>query len=202
MSLAKQGKTLRTLLRPLTLAAAVLVTLLASAGRAGAQQREWAVGVDVLPTPFIVPGVTVSCRLSPSVSLLSDAQVIWLQPQGNVYAMDIVRFGFGARYHFRESGWFTDAAIHAGYYDVQLKVPGHQGEFLSLDFGGGYEWRVSGLWSIVLSATVGPVVTRWREYEPCYDNEVLVFTRAGLRTLVIPTSLKLSAVYHFPGKKR
>lgn len=99
--------------------------------------------------------------------------------------------------------WFAFSAVHGGWYDIQPdEKGGRQGEYGGLGLGVGMRWRLGRGCSLALSVAAGPVYTRYRRYEPQYNNKYLIWQRNEHRWLFIPTDLHVDFRWDIPLRRK
>lgn len=112
-----------------------------------------------------------------------------------------LRYWLGDRCKHRQlNGWFLGVHGGAGYYDLEWKTIGYQGEFWYAGLSGGYAHQISknGNWRMEYSLGVGYMETKYREYVPKFgtDNEWhLIRQNNGRTTWLGPTRAKISLVF-------
>lgn len=112
-----------------------------------------------------------------------------------------VKHWFGDRRRYeRLTGWFAGLYGGAGYYDLEWKTRGWQGEFWHAGINGGYAHTFgrSGNWRMEYTLGFGYMDTDYREYVPRMgeDNEWHLMRRnSGRRTWIGPTQAKISLVW-------
>lgn len=128
---------------------------------------------------------------------------LWEKKQ---YALEILNGNVEGRYWWGDrtrreplTGWFTGVYAGGGYYDVEWKTKGYQGEFLSAGFTGGFAHRIGRNWRMEYSLGVGYLGSKYREYVPetiCGDDQWhLIRKRHGQVNWVGPTRAKVSLVW-------
>lgn len=128
---------------------------------------------------------------------------LWEKKQ---YALEILngnvegRYWWGDRTRFEPlTGWFTGVYVGGGYYDVEWKTKGYQGEFVSAGLTGGFAHRISKNWRMEYSLGVGYLASKYREYTPeniCGDDQWhLIRRKSGHVNWVGPTRVKVSLVW-------
>ena len=114
-----------------------------------------------------------------------------------------VRYWFGERALLpKMTGLFAGVYGGGGYYDLEWKDKGYQGEFHSAGLTGGYVHPINkkGNWRMEYSLGVGYLKTQYREYVPkvAGDGEWhLIRTQTGNRIWFGPTRAKISLVWMF-----
>lgn len=112
-----------------------------------------------------------------------------------------VKYWFGNREGRKQlTGWFAGLYGGGGYYDIEWKTRGWQGEFWHAGIGGGYAHTVSRNrnWRMEYSLGLGYMSTGYREYVPRMgdDNEWHLMRRnRGNRIWIGPTRAKVSLVW-------
>ena len=131
----------------------------------------------------------------------------WWLYEKEQYAMEVgngnleVKYWFGDREGRKQlTGWFAGLYGGGGYYDLERKTRGWQGEFWHAGMGGGYAHTIgrSGNWRLEYTLGFGYMDTAYREYVPEMgeDNEWHLMRRgSGRRTWTGPTRAKVSLVW-------
>lgn len=97
----------------------------------------------------------------------------WWTLNHNAYANEIVNVGAEIRYwlgkrqwHHLLDGWHIGLAAAVGYYDLEWKSKGYQGEHLNTYFNIGYQyrWGRQRRWLVDASIGVGMLATKYRRY--------------------------------------
>lgn len=104
------------------------------------------------------------------------------------------------------TGWFAGLYAGAGYYDLEWKNRGYQGELWHFGVGAGYAHTISknGNWRMEYALGLGYMTTDYRKYRPemgLDDKWHLIRQRNGTRTWVGPTRAKVSLVWMFNATK-
>lgn len=112
-----------------------------------------------------------------------------------------VRYWFGDRTDRKQlTGWFMGLYGGGGYYDLEWKDKGYQGEFFHVGLSGGYAHTISrnGNWRMEYSLGIGYLGTKYREYVPKFgaDGEWhLIRQNNGNYRWIGPTRAKVSLVW-------
>ena len=112
-----------------------------------------------------------------------------------------VKYWFGDhRKHGRLTGWFIGLYGGGGYYDIEWKVQGRQGEFWHAGLSGGYALTINrrGNWRMEYTLGLGYMGTGYREYVPEMgaDNRWHLMRRGGGHLNWIgPTRVKVSLMW-------
>ena len=98
------------------------------------------------------------------------------------------------------TGWFAGVYGGLGYYDLEWKDKGYQGEFFHAGLSGGYAHSIgwSGNWRMEYSIGLGVLQTKYRAYEPVFGIDEqwhLIRQKDGRRTWFGPTRAKVSLVW-------
>lgn len=128
---------------------------------------------------------------------------LWEKKQ---YAFEVLNGNIEGRYwwgdrtrHDRMTGWFTGVYAGAGYYDVEWKTKGYQGEFFSAGITGGYAHKIGRNLRMEYSLGIGYLTNKYREYVPqqCgVDGEWhLIKQGNGTSNWIGPTRAKVSLVW-------
>ncbi len=162
--------------------------------------------------------------LNPRFSLMAEITFPWWLWNSEQTCFEVVSGGLEARYWFKPryrrqdaslgrhnplTGWFTGLYGGAGYYDLEWKGEGYQGEFfIAAGISLGYTAPLSRNFSMEFSVGVGYLQTEYRHYHAKQsvvdDSWHLVRQNDGIQTWIGPTKAKLSLVWypHFKRKKK
>lgn len=154
--------------------------------------------------------VPIGCHWS---VMVEDVFPWW--EKDNKYCFQLLELGAEGRYWFSNNkyysqklkGHFVGAYVMSGKYDFQWDDDlCYQGEFWSTGVTYGYSKRISRLFNLEFSASVGFLSTAYRHYFPSEDYEILIRDKykAGRTGYFGPTKLKISLVMplHFITKKK
>lgn len=135
----------------------------------------------------------------------------WLTPQ-NDRAWQILKWDIGGRWWFSRHnpsdrmdvlrGHFLGLDFGAGYYDIEPKHTGYQGEFQTLGLEYGYAFRLSPHWRLDLYAGAGWMGTHYRYYEGTSDDVHLIYQHHGRLQWFGPVKAGASIKYIFTRKVR
>lgn len=128
---------------------------------------------------------------------------LWEKKQ---YALEVLNGNIEGRYWWGNragrdqlTGWFTGIYAGGGYYDVEWKTKGYQGEFISAGITGGFAHKIGGNWRMEYSLGMGYLGSKYREYIPqecgCDDDWHLIKQGSGRSTWIGPTRAKVSLVF-------
>lgn len=97
------------------------------------------------------------------------------------------------------TGWFAGVYGGGGYYDLEWKKKGYQGEFYSVGLTGGFTHKISRNLRMEYSLGLGYIGTKYRKYQACYSCEDgdwnLQRISSGNNDWIGPTRLKISLVW-------
>ncbi len=106
------------------------------------------------------------------------------------------RYWFGNRSLYEQlTGWAAGLYVGGGYYDLERKGSGYQGEhILSGGIAASYTHSIGGSAKLEYSLGVGFITTKYREYEAekCGNSWLLVRERYGHLTWFGPTRARVS----------
>ena len=128
---------------------------------------------------------------------------LWEKKQ---YALEILNGNIEGRYWWGErsrrdqlTGWFTGVYAGGGYYDVEWKTKGYQGEFFSAGITGGYAHKIGRNLRMEYSLGIGYLTNKYREYVPQQcgvdDQWHLIKRGNGTSNWIGPTRAKVSLVW-------
>ena len=133
----------------------------------------------------------------------------WLVP-ANDRAWQVLKWDLGARWWFSRHdasdrmdvlrGHFLGLDFGAGYYDIEPKHTGYQGEFQTLGLEYGYAFRLSPAWRLDLYAGAGWLGTHYRYYEGNSDDVHLLYQHHGRLQWFGPVKAGVSIKYIFNRK--
>lgn len=135
----------------------------------------------------------------------------WWLWKNNQTCLEILSGSIEGRYWFGDrirrpqlTGWFAGIYIGGGYYDVEWKKKGYQGEFIVPGISGGYAHKIGRNLSLEYSLSLGVVRTRYRQYE-AVENDCgwcLRRIKNGTDTWIGPTKVKVSLVWMINSNKK
>ncbi len=131
----------------------------------------------------------------------------WWLHEKKQYALQVGNGNFEVKHWFGErtererlTGWFMGLYGGVGYYDLEWKDRGWQGEFLHAGLSAGYAHTLgrSGIWRMEYTLGFGYMGTDYREYVPKMggdDQWHLMLRSRGHRDWIGPTRAKVSLVW-------
>lgn len=111
-----------------------------------------------------------------------------------------VRYWFGDRIkHDVMTGWFAGVYGGGGYYDVEWRKDGYQGEFYSVGLTGGFAHKIGRNLRLEYSLGVGYLDSKYREYKAYQSPDDakwhLMRKRHGTSDWIGPTRVKIALVW-------
>jgi len=144
-------------------------------------------------------------------SLLADYTFPWWVNRANDMAWQMLKWDLDARYWIgrRNSddpmdvlrGHFLGLDLGLGYYDLEPRHKGWQGEFFTAGLEYGYGWKIGEKWRLDAFAALGLFLTYYRYYEGNSDDSKLLWQYSGRYTWFGPVKLGASIKYIFTTKK-
>ena len=139
-------------------------------------------------------------------SLATEWVFPWWLWEKKQHALEVLNGNLELRYWWGErtgrsqmTGWFTGLYAGGGYYDVEWKTKGYQGEFVSAGITGGFAHSISKNWRMEYSLGLGYMGSKYREYtaKKCGEDDQwhLILKNRGNFHWVGPTQLKVSLVW-------
>ena len=139
----------------------------------------------------------------------------WLWNRGQ-NAIEIISGSLEARYWFDQynprkaytpfKGWFVGAFGGGGYYDLERKGKGYQGEFWMAGISGGYVKQLSRQWLLEFSFSTGYLHTNYRYYNAIWSDidhrYHLIRQSNGSTSWFGPLKAKVSLVWYPLFRKR
>ena len=167
-------------------------------------------------------GVTDGFRFTPNVSLefpignkwstFIDYAFPWWVTKGNNQAWQILKWDIGSRYWLSRhnskvpmdilSGHFVGIDLGAGYYDIEPKHKGWQGEFQTVGIEYGYAWKLGQAWRLDAYVGAGWLGTHYRYYVGDSTDQHLLYRNHGKMTWLGPTKAGISIKYIFNTERR
>ncbi len=167
----------------------------------------FAVKTNLLYDLLLVPNVEIEVPISRRWSIAGEWMFPWWVTKDNGNALQILSGTLESRYWFGErenrpllTGWFGGIYFSGGYYDLQRKNNGYQGEFyIAAGLSAGYTHTINKKGNLLMEYNlgVGYLKTDYRYYEGKENNEFLVWQYDGSYTWIGPTKLEVSLVWVF-----
>ncbi len=172
----------------------------------------FALKTNLLYDLVLVPNIKIEVPIGNNWSIAGDWMFPWWVTKDNGNALQILSGSIEGRYWFgpRENrplltGWFGGLYAGGGYYDLQRKNNGYQGEFyIAAGISAGYAHTINKSGNLRMEYTLGLgyLNTEYRYYEGKENNEFLVWQYDGRYTWIGPTKLEVSLVWMLNTKKK
>ena len=164
----------------------------------------FAVKSNLLYDAVTALNVEVEVPIKNHWSVMVDHVFPWWE-KGNKYCLQLLETGVEGRYWFRNNqyhsqklqGHFAGAYAMSGKYDFQKdRDLCYQGTFWSAGATYGYAKKISRLFQLEFSVSLGYMSTEFQHYQPSVDYEQLYGDLEGKRRISYwgPTKLKVSLV--------
>ena len=172
-----------------------------------------AVSTNLLYDLAITPNVAVEVPLGKHWSVYADYTFPWWVNRTNNMAWQQLKFDVGGRYWFGRRGandpmevlrgHFVGLDLGIGYYDLEPRHTGWQGEFLTAGLEYGYGWVLgkNKKWRLDAFGGAGIIYTHYRYYEGNAGDTKLLWQYNGRYTWFGPVKLGASIKYIFTTKK-
>lgn len=167
-----------------------------------ARKPIFALSTNAIYDLAITPNFAVEMPLGHNWSVLLDYTFPWWLTRANDRAWQIIKLDLGARYwmsrHNRDDRWdiltghFVGIDLGAGYYDIEPRHKGYQGEFQTAGLEYGYAWRLGKYWRLQAFGAIGWMGTHYRYYEANQGDTRLIYKYPGRYTWFGPTKLGVS----------
>ena len=156
------------------------------------------------------PNFAIEVPIGQSWSVYAEYAFPWWLVPENDRAWQILKWDIGGRWWFSRHdksnpmdvlrGHFVGIDLSAGYYDIEPKHTGYQGEFQSVGLEYGYAFRLSPAWRLDLYAGAGWMGTHYRYYEGSSDDVHLLYQHHGRLNWLGPVKAGVSIKYIFNHK--
>lgn len=158
------------------------------------------------------PNIAVEVPIGQRWSVYAEYAFPWWLTPENDRAWQILKWDIGGRWWFSRHnpsdrmdvlrGHFLGLDFGAGYYDIEPRHTGYQGEFQTLGLEYGYAFRLSPHWRLDLYAGAGWMGTHYRYYEGTSDDVHLIYQHHGRLQWFGPVKAGASIKYIFTRKVR
>ena len=168
-----------------------------------------AVSTNALYDLAITPNFAVEVPLGQKWSVFADYSFPWWVNRANDWAWQMLKLDIGGRFwlsrHDKEvpmdvlNGHFLGVFGMTGYYDIEPKHEGYQGEFLSFGLEYGYAWNLgkNKRWRLDASIGAGWLGTQYRYYIGSTDDQHLLYQNNGKLDWFGPLKANVSIKYIF-----
>lgn len=167
----------------------------------------FAASTNLLYDAAITPNFSLELPIGQRFSIFADYTFPWWVNRKNDRAWEILKWDIGARFWMSRrdrnnpmdvlKGHFIGIDFGAGYYDIEPKHTGYQGEFQTLGLEYGYAWRLGEHWRLDAFIGAGWMGTHYRYYEGSEDDQHLLYQYNGKLQWFGPTKVGVSIKYIF-----
>ncbi len=163
----------------------------------------FAIKTNLLYDAVTALNVELEVPITPHFSLAADYVFPWWLTKGHNYCFQFIYGTLEGRYWFGDrskkgmlEGFFVGAHAGIGYYDLQSKTEGYQGEVLIGGLSAGYSIKLNRTFNLELSLGGGYIYTKYRYYIPKEDYTVLAYQHRGIYGNYVPTKAKIALVWN------
>jgi outer membrane protein OmpA-like peptidoglycan-associated protein len=158
------------------------------------------------------PNFSVELPIGNKWSTFAEYTFPWWLTKANDQAWQILKWDIGARRWLSRhnandpmdilSGHFLGIDLGAGYYDIEPKHKGWQGEFQTVGLEYGYAWKLGRAWRLDAYVGAGWMGTHYRYYAGDSTDQHLIYQHHGKLTWFGPTKAGISVKYIFNTERR
>ena len=155
----------------------------------------------------ITPNISIEVPIGQRFSIFADYAFPWWVNGANDRAWEVLKWDLGARFWFSRrdpkntmdvlKGHFVGIDLGAGYYDIEPKHKGYQGEFQTVGLEYGYSWDLGRNWRLDAFVGAGWMGTHYRYYIGSEDDQHLLYQYNGKMQWFGPTKAGVSIKYIF-----
>ena len=171
-----------------------------------------AVSTNALLDLAITPNFAVEVPIGNKWSVFAEYTFPWWVNRKNDQAWQMLKWDIGARRWLSPhnaadkfdilTGHFIGIDFGAGYYDVEPRHTGYQGEFQTLGLEYGYAWDLGRGWRLDAYAGAGWMGSHYRYYKGDSKDEHLIYQYNGKLNWFGPIKVGVSFKYIIPVKDR
>lgn len=153
------------------------------------------------------PNFSLELPIGQKWSVYGEYAFPWWVTSGNDQAWQILKWDIGARRWLSRHnpndrmdvlrGHFLGIDLGAGYYDIEPKHTGYQGEFQTVSLEYGYAFRLGRAWRLDLFGGIGWLGTHYRYYEGDSTDQHLLYRHHGKMDWFGPVKAGISIKYIF-----
>lgn len=153
------------------------------------------------------PNFSLELPIGQKWSVYGEYAFPWWVTSGNDQAWQILKWDIGARRWLSRHnpndrmdvlrGHFLGIDLGAGYYDIEPKHTGYQGEFQTVSLEYGYAFRLGRAWRLDLFGGLGWLGTHYRYYEGDSTDQHLLYRHHGKMDWFGPVKAGISIKYIF-----
>ena len=158
------------------------------------------------------PNFAIEVPIGQKWSVYGEYAFPWWLTGANDQAWQILKWDIGARRWLSRhnpndpmdvlSGHFVGIDLGAGYYDIEPKHKGYQGEFQTVGLEYGYAFKLGRAWRLDLYGGLGWMGTHYRYYEGNSTDEHLIYQNHGKLQWLGPVKAGVSVKYIFHRNER
>ncbi len=166
-----------------------------------------AVSTNALLDLLITPNFAVEFPIGHKWSVYGEYTFPWWVTRANDRAWQMLKWDVGVRSwlsnHNKKNpmdiltGHFVGIDLGVGYYDIEPKHTGYQGEFLAAGVEYGYAWDLGKNWRLDAYVGAGWMGTKYRYYEGDSRDQHLIYQHNGIMNWLGPTKAGVSFKYIF-----
>lgn len=169
----------------------------------------FAVSTNLLQDALITPNFMIEFPIGKRWSVYGEYTFPWWLHKKNHMAWEMLKWDLGVRYwpFYKPDesdpmdimrGHFFGLDVSAGYYDIEPKHTGYQGEFIVLGAEYGYAWKLNRDWRLDAFVGVGWMGSQFRYYSGDATDQHLIYQYSGKFNWFGPTRLGVSIKYIIP----
>ena len=158
------------------------------------------------------PNFAIEVPIGQKWSVYGEYAFPWWLTGANDQAWQILKWDIGARRWLSRhnpndpmdvlSGHFVGIDLGAGYYDIEPKHKGYQGEFQTVGLEYGYAFKLGRAWRLDVYAGAGWLGSHYRYYEGNSTDEHLIYQHHGKLQWLGPVKAGVSVKYIFHRNER
>ena len=172
----------------------------------------FAVTSNALYDLALTPNFGYEIPIGNHFSFFSDYTFPWWVTRDNSRAWQMLKWDIGGRWYFSNHsaedrfdilwGHYLGVDLSAGYYDLEPKHEGYQGEFQLYALEYGYGWVLGKRWRIDANLGLGVLMSHYRYYKADSQDKHLSYQHHGKILWYGPVKLGATVKYLFTIKTR
>lgn len=172
----------------------------------------FAVTTNALYDLALTPNFGYEIPIGNSFSFFSDYTFPWWITRDNSRAWQMLKWDIGGRWYFSRhdkddrfdilNGHYLGIDLSSGYYDLEPRHEGYQGEFQMYSGQYGYAWVLGKHWRVDANIGLGVMATHFRYYKGDSQDKHLVYQHHGKLVWIGPVHAGVSFKYLFTVKQR
>ena len=169
-------------------------------------------GAVVVDPIYFTPNIEVEVPIGKHWSVWGEYTFPWWVTPENNRAWQILKWDMGARWYFSRldpndpmdvlRGHHIGLDLSAGYYDIEPRHIGYQGEFQLIGLEYGYAFRLGRSFRLDINVGFGWMGSHYRFYAGDNTDVHLLYQNNGLLNWFGPTKAGLSIKYIIPYRKK